>query len=241
MVLVRERGWELGVGHRAQIGVAATADGTPVCGAVNVVGLMAKQFHDVNFPATRPAGLAKVGPKHPKGGPQSLAVGQHRTDVNAAKCELLLVFGDHPSRRVACPVLERNDEQVAVFHKRIGLFRRVLLTFVVAPSSGTQFMGPVVHVNLRSIEFIRPHEGHALRWAAWRMRRVVSSLWKGDHEVRVVIQNRACGFLLVAFEVPIDGVGQHDGERLIGLQCFVNDDGDADDLNELPRCKDQSP
>ena len=71
------------------------------------------------------------------------------------------------------------------------------------------------------------------------MRRVVPSGRQGDVQLRVVVEDGIRGDLLVALQVPVDGVAQFNGEMLVGLEPFVDDDGHLDLLDELPWRKHQ--
>ena len=55
---------------------------SPMGGAMDVIGLMAQQFHDVNL-ATFGHNLSVVGAKHPKRRPNPLAIGKYGSNVDA--------------------------------------------------------------------------------------------------------------------------------------------------------------
>ena len=135
--------------------------------------------------------------------------------------------------------MQRHDEQVAIFHKGVGRVRRIRLRLVVAPASRTQFVGPVAQVNVRAVEFIRPHQGHAFWRIAWRVRRVVPAVRQGDVQLCVVVEDGARGDLQVALQVPIDRIAQFYGEMLVRLETLVDDDGHFNLLDELPWRKHQ--
>ena len=72
------------------------------------------------------------------------------------------------------------------------------------------------------------------------MWRIVPTVRQRDVQLRVVVENRACGDLLVALQVPVDWVAQFDREMFVRLETFVNDNGHFNLLDEFPWRKHQS-
>ena len=152
-------------------GVGMVSIAGPMSGAVDslialVRGTAPCHFHDVNFPARRPAYRGDIFSEHPECRPQTLPRWQGRPNVNAPIFKRALPFRNHSGRRV----LEApkgfffgRNEYTSV--KESGIFCSVVFQFIVppAPISVADFKGPIVAQG-RRVKFIVPNQGVA--WIA---------------------------------------------------------------------------
>src|SRR6266568_6164244 len=130
---------------------------------------LADIFHDVDFPALRPADFADVVAEHPKGGPHPFPGGnldaRFKAPVSLGEESLRLeprggVFARYAVRSGEF-FFTRGDEQAAIPNFSVRGAIGVVLEFVIAPAVAADVVGPLRLVEQRTVgavELLAPNE-----------------------------------------------------------------------------------
>ena len=130
---------------------------------VHLVGLMALELHDIDFPARRPAAVLLLGRKHPESRPESLPCRQLRRHLETPIQPVCAALGPDTGGRILLlhpghvqfffPGL---DDQVAVLDTKVLRSVEVILQLVIAAAVAVLLDRPFGPVELLAFEIVAP-------------------------------------------------------------------------------------
>ena len=131
--------------------------------AVDLVGLVALELHDINFPARRPAAVLLLGRKHPESRPESLPCRQLRRHLETPIQPVRAALGPDTGGRIIFLhagyvhfLLPCLDDQVPVLDAQVLRAVEVILQLIIAATVTVLLGRPLGPIKFLAVEIVAP-------------------------------------------------------------------------------------